>query len=211
MFSGIVQEIGIIKKVIDHGENKFFEVSCSPTICEKPLGASVAFDGTCFTIIEKSPTTITVEAIPETLKKTLSGNYVKGQKINLEPSLKLGDEISGHMVTGHIDCMSTIKSIKQLEHSQVVKVNMPDTIAHYIALKGSITINGVSLTISKLEESYFEVSLAPYTVEKTNLHTLTSGSPVNLESDMMARYIERLLDAKEGQTKYNYLVERGFI
>jgi len=213
MFTGIIQELGTIQKIEKLEGLTRLTFSAPKTLKSgiKKMGDSIAVDGACLTVTALTADTFTAEAIPETLKKTIIGTYQEGTKINLESPVKVGDTLDGHMVQGHVDFMSTVKSMIKDGDSSILSINFPLEQSKFFALKGSVTINGVSLTISYLGNDYFEVSLIPETLKNTNLAQLTEGSQVNIEIDLIARYLDRLLDDKEKETKYSFLKERNFL
>lgn len=213
MFTGIIQELGTIQK-IEKLEGLTRLTIHAPKILStssKKIGDSIAVDGACLTVTSLTTETFTAEAIPESLKKTIIGNYTEGTKINLESPVKIGDTLDGHMVQGHVDFTSTVKSSQKDGDSLIIGINFPIEQSRYFALKGSVTINGTSLTISYLGNDYFEVSLIPETINNTNLSLLKEGSPVNIEIDLIARYLDRLLEGKEKEIKYSFLKQRNFI
>lgn len=208
MFTGIIEELGTISKLEKKDTILVLTISAPKTASKLNLGDSVAIDGACFTATSISEGLFTVEAIPETQERTIVKNYHEGTCVNLELTLTLQKGISGHLVQGHVDGVGTIKSIN--ERSEI-EISFPRELSRFIAFKGSITINGVSLTVSKLMDSSLQVSLIPFTLQETNLGKLIVGDPVNLEIDLIARYLERMLDAQDGQAKYNFLKERNLI
>ena len=210
MFTGIIQEVGSIKKISDSGQNKLISIE-STVVSNLKIGGSISVDGACLTIIAKNENGFDAEMIPETLQKTIAQNYQTGTKVNLEPAMQLSDRLDGHMVSGHIDFKAQVQSIEKEENGYVITINFPPEYQKYIAMKGSITINGVSLTVSKLHANAFEVSLIPHSLANTNLGELTKESEVNIEIDLLARYLENLLGAKDQQITYQFLQERGFI
>ena len=211
MFTGIIKELGQVEK-IKLGKNlKTFVVKADSTIQDKEIGQSIAVNGACVTIVGLTKTSFSFEAITETLEKTNLGKIKEKDKVNLEPALTLTQGLDGHLVQGHIDVEGKVISLKEEKKHTILTIEYPKEIGKYLAFKGSITINGVSLTISRLDEANFSVDLIPHTILKTNLGALKKGSMVNLEVDIIARYLKRLLDSKEGETKYEYLIERGFI
>lgn len=212
MFTGIIEELGTITKLDTDSKKQdsilILTISAPKTASKLNLGDSIAIDGACFTMISSTPDSFTVEAIPETQERTILKNYKTGTLINLETTLTLQKGISGHLVQGHIDGMGTVKNIN--DHHEI-EIEFPPELSRFLAFKGSVTVNGVSLTISKLLEKSFQVSLIPFTLEQTNLGKLSAGSQVNLEIDLIARYLERMMEAQEGQAKYHFLHERNLI
>ncbi len=211
MFTGIIQQIGTIQNLEDRDGNTFLTIA-SPMASSKKVGDSIAIDGCCLTVLEGSNEhSFIVEAVQETLQHTIIKNYQKATRVNLENPLKAGDGLDGHMVQGHVDFVGKIKKVVAEGMSRRVSVSLPHEMAKYVALKGSITINGTSLTVSNLGTNDFEVTLIPQTIETNNLGTLTEGSEVNIEIDVISRYLEKLLQDKEKETTYQFLQERGFI
>lgn len=211
MFTGIIKELGQVEQ-INIGKNiKTFTVSAPLTIKNKKIGDSIAVNGACMTITEISKSNFTFEAMEESIEKTNLGKLKVKDKVNLEPALTLNQGLDGHLVQGHVNDQGKVTSFKEIKKHLILTIEYPKVLGKYLALKGSITINGVSLTISKLETKTFSVDLIPHTIINTNLGDLKKGSMVNLEVDIIARYLKRLLDNKEAETKYEYLVERGFV
>lgn len=191
MFTGIIEKTGIIKNIANHGSNLIFTIS-APGIAHK-LGESIAINGACLTVIEFNAQEFQVEAIPETLKLTNLGNLAVGDQVNLEKSLQMGSSLDGHFVLGHIDFKTTVGKITPDGESRRIWFDLPNDYQRYVAKKGSICVNGVSLTISEVDQNGWEVCLIPYTLEQTNLSKLEVGSPVNIEIDIIARYLEKQL------------------
>jgi riboflavin synthase len=160
------------------------------------IGASLAVSGVCLTITELSDTRSTVELSPETLSRTNLGSLEQGSVVNLEPALRMGDALGGHMVQGHVDCTADVVDRRDLEDHRVLAFSIPSELAPYLVEKGSVTVDGVSLTISALLPDRFEVALIPHTLEVTTLSSLQSGDRVNLEVDVIAKYVQRMLAAR---------------
>jgi riboflavin synthase len=166
------------------------------------MGASVQHSGVCLTLVEFGPDNEgswwVVEAIPETLSRTTLGSWKPDTFVNLELSLKLGDELGGHLVYGHVDGLGQLAEIRQVGESRVMRVSIPEQLSKFFAEKGSVTIDGVSLTVSAVSaahgDAWFEVSLIPHTLSVTTLGALKAGDKVNLEVDMLARYVARMLE-----------------
>jgi riboflavin synthase len=211
MFSGIIQEIGEIKQIIEQNGLKKFVIASKKLAPHLKNGNSISIDGTCLTVVERTDENFQVEAIPETLKKTIAKKYQVGDLVNLEPSLKVGDTLDGHFVSGHIDFKAKVLNVSKSDEAKSLTIEFPLAMGKYFAFKGSVTVNGVSLTISKLNTNSFAVELIPYTQKETNLDTLKKGRQVNIEIDLLARYIENLLKDKEQEATYEFLQKRGFI
>lgn len=212
MFTGIIQELGKVEKVLNSKENKIFTIKSSAVIKGKKIGQSISVNGTCVTIIKLSKTNFQFEVMPETLAKTNLNALKKGDLVNLEPALTLNQALDGHLVQGHIDTTGEVVSLeKNKQDHHVLTVKFPKEIALYLAFKGSISLNGVSLTISDLQDQTLSVDLIPHTLKNTNLSKLKKGDKINIEIDLIAKHIKRLLDHKESEVKYEYLKERNLI
>lgn len=211
MFTGIIQELGTIINVVEKNGIKKFTVESEKIPTEVKIGDSVSVDGCCLTVVKKTEKSFEVEAIPETLQRTIAGSYQAGSKVNLELPLQLGGRLDGHLVSGHVDSMNQVTNIENVGDSKVLTVDFPLTMAKYFAFKGSVTINGVSLTISKLNKNSFEVTLIPHSQKVTNVGDLKKGDMVNIEIDLIARYLENMLKDKEEEAGYFFLQERGLL
>ncbi len=191
MFSGITEIKMPIKKIANQKGNLLAEIK-KPLKWKLKVGESVLVDGICSTII-KTGANFKVEYMPETLSKTNIGERKIGDNVNLERSLKLNDLLSGHLVTGHIDLTGRVKKIKNSGNSKVIEFSVDKKFAKYLVNKGSVAVNGVSLTVVKAGNNSFSVSLIPHTLKITNLGGLKIGDTVNLEFDVIAKYLERLI------------------
>ncbi len=194
MFTGIVQDIGTVLRVDRTRGDLRFEILTSMDLEKIMLGASVCCSGSCLTIVEKGADTFKVDVSAETLSKTVLEEWTEGTLINLEPSLKMGDELGGHFVFGHVDAVTHIIEIKPDGGSHRLKIAMPDNIAPFIASKGSVALDGVSLTVNEVEKDYFGVNIIPHSWQKTTLGKRRQGDRLNTEIDMLARYITRALE-----------------
>jgi len=198
MFTGLVTDVGTISKAEDRNGLKRFQVECSYDPGSIAMGASILHAGVCLTVVEhgarEGGSWFVVEAVPETLEITVLGDWREDEKINLEQSLKVGDELGGHYVFGHVDGVGEVISVEAEGQSWRVTVRPPTDIAKYFAKKGSAAINGVSLTVAEaLPNGDFQVAIIPHTWEVTTLRELQPGSRVNLEIDMLARYVARMI------------------
>ena len=211
MFTGIVQEIGTIEDVQEKNGIKTFSIKAPQTVKLLKSGDSVSVDGACLTVTAKTKDSFTVETIPETLKLTICGEYNKGTAVNLEPAMQMTDRFHGHFVSGHVDFVGQVVNIHSEGDSLVTEISYPEKTGKYFNLKGSVTVNGVSLTISKINPQSFEVSLIPHTLNNTNLKDFKKKSKMNIEIDLIARYLEGLINAKEDESNYFFLKERGFL
>ena len=161
------------------------------------IDQSLAHDGTCLTVVSCDDKEYVVTAIDETMKKTRLGSWSVGSKVNLERCVKIGNRLDGHMVQGHVDTTGSVKTIEEHDGSFVVRITHPDGPEWITVPKGSITINGISLTVVDSKPGEFSVALIPYTWEETTMHTLSPGDPVNLEFDILGKYIGRMLAARQ--------------
>ncbi|MDO8409155.1 MAG: riboflavin synthase [Phenylobacterium sp.] len=191
MFTGIVTDVGRVRAVRDTDRDRRFEIETAFDLATVDIGASIAHAGCCLTVVEKGPTWFAVEVSGETLERTTLGEWREGRAVNLERSARVGDELGGHIVSGHVDGVGELISIVSEGGSHRVKVRVPRPLHRYIAPKGSIAIEGVSLTVNEVEDDIFGVNLIPHTWEVTTLGRLSVGSKVNLEIDMLARYLAR--------------------
>ena len=196
MFTGIVTDIGELTSVTPGGQkgDRKFVIRTKHAMAPVPMGASIACSGCCLTVVDKGPDWFTVEASGETLDKTHLGDWLKGQRLNLELSLKVGDELGGHLVYGHVDGVGKIVSMTPDGGSVRFVFEAPADLARFIAAKGSIAVDGISLTVNEVKGSQFHVNIISHTQAVTTLGTARVGQRVNLEVDMLARYVQRLLE-----------------
>jgi len=191
MFTGIIETIGEIEGLDREGENLHIKVK-STLACQLKIDQSVAHDGVCLTVVDVDDDYYKVTAIQETLDKTNLGHWVIGNSVNLERAMQLGERLDGHIVQGHIDQIGTCTSIENRDGSWIFSFQYDDSFGNVTIEKGSITINGVSLTVIDSKNAEFSVAIIPYTFENTNFHQLKIGSAVNLEFDVVGKYLKRL-------------------
>ncbi|CAO3420437.1 riboflavin synthase [Azospirillum argentinense] len=191
MFTGIITDVGRVRAVERQGDTRFTveTVFAMETV---PIGASIANNGVCLTVVEKGPGWFAVQASAETLSKTTLGGWAEGTRINLERALKVGDELGGHIVSGHVDGVATVVEVRADGESKRFTFEAPTTLAKYIASKGSVALDGVSLTVNEVDGARFGVNIIPHTQDATTFGALKAGDRVNLEIDMLARYVARL-------------------
>lgn len=192
MFTGIVTDIGRVRAVNTESGDRHFEIETRFDMDDVALGASIACAGACLTVVDKGPGWFAVDVSAETLSRTTLGDWTVGSRMNLERSLKVGDELGGHIVLGHVDGVGTVASRGHAGDSLRLEFEAPAALARFIAEKGSITIDGVSLTVNAVDGRRFEVNIIPHTQRETTLGTLEAGARVNLEIDVLARYVARL-------------------
>ena len=197
MFTGLITDVGRVRAVTSVGDRRI-EIETSFPIAEIELGASIACSGVCLTAIEFGDNWFAVEASEETTSKTTVGDWQAGDALNLERSLRIGDELGGHLVFGHVDGVAKIAERQTDGDSIRFSILAPDDLAPYIAPKGSVALSGVSLTVNEVDGNRFGVNIIPHTADATTLGKLSAGDRVNLEIDMLARYVARQLEAQKG-------------
>jgi riboflavin synthase len=193
MFTGIITALGKIEQIDAARPDVRYTVSTPWDMVHFAIGASIACAGCCLTVIGKDDHRFSVDVSRETLSKTTLGKWAVGSQINLEPSLKLGDEMGGHIVAGHVDGLAVIESITPEGGSHRVRLRVPDALAKFIAPKGSVALDGVSLTVNEVDGSLFGINLIPHTWEATTFRQARVGDTLNMEVDLMARYVARIL------------------
>lgn len=199
MFTGIVTDIGRIEAVEARGDLRVTVATAYDTAAID-LGASVACSGVCLTVVDKAPCRLAFDVSAESVARTAEGMWTEGRRLNLERALRLGDELGGHIVTGHVDAVGTIAAVEPEGGSLRVTIAAPRALAPYVAAKGSITVDGVSLTVNSVEDTpdavRFGFNIIPHTAEVTTFADLSAGSAVNLEIDVLARYLQRMEQAR---------------
>ena len=222
MFTGIVEELGKIRSIQVKSQDAILEIQATDVLSDAKIGDSIAVDGACLTIRFLTSEAFTVDVSAETLRRTTLGERKVGDSVNLERSLRLSDRLGGHLVLGHVDEVATICEWKDEGDASVMQVTISSSTKPYIAYKGSVTVDGVSLTVSNLHADAFEVALIPHTKDVTTLGTKRTGAKVNLEVDIVARYLETLLKNTEGKKDWigqsnsetlnlNFLTKHGYI
>jgi len=196
MFTGIITDIGTLERVEQLDQGKRFRVRTAFDIASIDIGASIAHSGVCLTVVARGENWFEVEAWEEALRLTTLGQWQIGQRINLECSLKIGDELGGHLVSGHVDGLAEIIDVKQEGEATRFVLQAPEELAKFIAAKGSVCLDGTSLTVNKVEGNRFDVLLIAHTLEVTTWGDRKKGDHLNIEIDQMARYAARLMEAK---------------
>lgn len=191
MFTGIVTDIGRVRSVRQTDRDRRYEIETAWDTATIDLGASISHAGCCLTVVEKGDGWFAVEVSGETLSKTKLGEWTQGARVNLERAAKLGDELGGHIVSGHVDGLGEVVSITPEGGSHRIVVEAPAPLHRFIAPKGSIAVDGVSLTVNGVQERRFDLNIIPHTWDATTLGGLAVGDKVNLEIDMLARYLAR--------------------
>src|SRR6478736_1498204 len=193
MFTGIVEELGTVESVEDQGDAIRLTIRAGTVLSDAGLGDSIAVNGCCLTVAERTGETWTADVMQETLDKTSLYGVRPGDRVNLERAVTADKRLGGHIVQGHVDGVGTVLSRTPSEHWEVVEIAMPTELSRYLVDKGSITVDGVSLTVVEAGDDRFTVSLIPETLARTTLGTRQPGDRVNLEVDVIAKYVERLL------------------
>jgi riboflavin synthase len=191
MFTGIITDIGRVRQVRDTNRDRRFEIETRYDLTSVDIGASIAHAGCCLTVVDKGEDWFAVEVSGETLAVTTLDGWREGRRVNLERPARVGDELGGHIVSGHVDGVGEVVSVRQQGGSHRVAIRAPRPLHRFIAPKGSITVEGVSLTVNEVDDDVFGVNLIPHTWEVTTLGGLAPGVRVNLEIDMLARYLAR--------------------
>ena len=197
MFTGIVTGIGHIVSIVDAGD-RTFRIGCDWDCSQIDIGSSISCSGVCLTVVARVKNSFDVTASAETLAVTTAGNWSVGDQINLERALKLGDELGGHIVSGHVDGLAEIKSIENSGDSHIVWLQAPSAFVRFIAAKGSVALDGVSLTVNAVDGCLFSINIIPHTWSETGWARAVVGQKMNMEIDMLARYVARLADFKLG-------------
>jgi riboflavin synthase len=192
VFTGLIEQRGTVAAVTGSAAGATIEIA-TPLSATLALGDSVAVNGACLTVTDRTGSTFSAQVMNESLSRTALGTLVDGSPVNLELPLVVGDRLDGHIVQGHVDGVGELLGVAEDGFSRVLRVGLPGDLAKYVVEKGSIAIDGVSLTVSAVGDDWLEVSLIPETLERTTLGTLQAGAHVNLEADILAKHVERLL------------------
>ena len=193
MFTGLVEEIGVIQELEQLDDAVRIAVRAPKVTEDAAPGDSIAVDGVCLTVVDSVDGTFTADVMRETLDRSRLGTYKAGSRVNLERALAAGQRMGGHIVQGHVDGVGEVVSRTPSEHWEVVRFTLPERLERYVVEKGSIAVNGTSLTVSAVGEGYFEISLIPTTLRDTTAGALAPGDPVNLEVDIVAKYVEKMV------------------
>ncbi len=213
MFTGIVEEVGRITRIEQRGENRRITIAAEHTPKELGTGHSVSVSGVCLTALDIKPGSFCADLAPETWERTSFSRIHEGALVNLELPMKSDGRFGGHIVQGHVDGVGKLIAFDRIADSENwwLHIELPDEVEKYTVFKGSLSIEGVSLTVAKLEKNRCTIAIIPHTVEMTNLHSLKAGDPVNLEADLIAKYVEKMMkgDSRSSLTIED-LVEQGF-
>lgn len=214
MFTGIVEEVGKVTRIEQRGENRRITIAAERTPKELGTGNSVAVSGVCLTALEIKPGSFCADLAPETWVRTSFSRMHEGALVNLELPMKADGRFGGHIVQGHVDGVGKLIGFERIGDSENwwLDIELPEDVEKYTVFKGSISIEGISLTVAKLERDRCRIAIIPHTVEMTNLHSLKAGEPVNLEADLIAKYVEKMIrgDGAESSLTIEELVAEGF-
>ena len=220
MFTGIIEGLGTIREIRSEGQGKRMTVEADFSLEKTKIGDSICVSGACLTVIMIDDKRFTVDVSPETLSKTTFGNVKVGNRVNLERALRLSDRIDGHLVSGHIDGIGTVLLKQNIGNAIIVSFKVPEFISHYMIQKGSVAVDGISLTINNFSLDRFDVSIIPHTAKLTTVGFKKAGDLVNIETDMIGKYVERFVGGKRhDETKketgssldMEFLAKSGFI
>ena len=216
MFTGLIQDIGEIQSLQHRGGGVSLTISTQLDLRSVKVGDSVAVEGVCLTVVEVSGRAFSVEVSPETLGRTTLASWKKGQRVNLETALKMSDPLGGHLVSGHVDGTGEIAEVAREGNSWRYRFRVPPEVGRYLIEKGSVAVDGISLTVAECRDQGFSVSVIPHTAERTTLGKKKAGDRVNLENDLIAKYVEKFVRQAAGaappSTRINaaFLAEHGF-
>jgi riboflavin synthase len=201
MFTGIVEELGRVRAVTANAGGVRLDLDCTEVIADARIGDSIAVNGCCLTVVALDPAGWSADAQIETIERTTLGDLVPGDPVNLERPMRLGDRLGGHLVLGHVDGVGTVRAVEPLpDGSTRIRIGVAGPLARYLVEKGSVTVDGVSLTVTTVDDGSFGVALIPHTLAVTTLGVRRPGDRVNLEADMVAKHIERLVAFATGPT-----------
>ncbi len=211
MFTGIIEEIGTVERLRNSPMSCKLIISAYTVLEGTKIGDSIAVNGVCLTVTEMSDKGFTADVMPETLRRSSLGALKAGSRVNLERAMAANGRFGGHIVAGHIDGTGKIKAHKPEGNAVIVTISADKDILRYIIEKGSIAIDGISLTVTAVTKNDFSVSLIPHTAKETTLLSKKAGDMVNLENDIVGKYVERLMNTKKSDISQDFLFENGFI
>jgi riboflavin synthase len=218
MFTGIIEVMGTVRSLMRRGEDALLTIDAPIDLAQVKIGDSIAVNGACLTVTKKSQTGFTADVSAETLSRTNLRTTKVGDKVNLEKSLRLTDFLGGHIVLGHVDTVGKISEKTEKSNSIVVGVEIDESLTRYIVEKGSVTVDGISLTVNKCDKNRFYVNVIPHTAKATTIGLKKVNDPVNVEMDILGKYVEKLLFAGRDQNSapgrkldLNFLAEHGYL
>lgn len=217
MFTGLVEELGRVRSIARGADSARLYIAAARVLEGTALGDSIAVNGVCLTVVDMGGDYFAADVMAETLARSNLGGLRPGQYVNLERALRLGDRLGGHLVSGHIDAVGTITALERRDIALLVTVSAPPGVLRYVIRKGSVAIDGISLTVVDVDQHSFQVSLIPHTAKVTTLGYKQVGDTVNLEADLIGKYVERLLTGPGGEQKakpagltLDFLARHGF-
>ncbi|MBR6302116.1 riboflavin synthase [bacterium] len=213
MFTGIIEEIGEIKKFSYMDSGAIVEVGCNKVLEDTKIGDSISINGVCETVTKLTNSSFFAKISDETLKVTTFNNLKQGVNVNLERALTLNSRLGGHIVSGHVDCIGKILSIENHSEFYDIEIEFPEIQSKYFVYKGSVTVDGISLTVADVTENTFRVAVIPHTYENTALKYLKSDDFVNIETDILGKYVEKMLSSRDNKSNISFemLQENGFV
>lgn len=219
MFTGIIQAIGTVQAMEPRGDDKRIAIEAGKLdLSRVALGDSIAVSGVCLTVVERRGQVFHADVSLETLSRTILGDLSPGTRVNLEPALTLSDRLGGHLVSGHVDGVGVVRALSDVGRSRRIDIEVPPALTRYIAPKGSVCVDGVSLTVNAIAGDSFSLNIVPHTLTETTLNGYRAGRRVNIEVDLIARYLERLLLGQESDQAQEpnaltrtFLADHGFL
>ncbi|WP_425801627.1 riboflavin synthase [Desulfitobacterium sp. Sab5] len=216
MFTGIIEELGLVADIQILPDAAYLTIEADKVLKGTQIGDSIAVNGVCLTVVKLQDTRFTVDVMSETLKKTNLAELTRGGRVNLERALQLSTRLGGHLVSGHVDGIGTIQKISKAGIAEVFEISTSPALLHFILPKGSVAIDGISLTVVQAESQFFSVSLIPHTRQETTLGLKGVGSKVNLETDLIGKYVARFLEKGSGKEEpqnlsMEFLAQHGFL
>ena len=201
MFTGLIEEVGHVADIAVDGDRARLTIGAPHVVGDLPIGASVAVDGVCVTATDVTDSAFAVDLMRETLRVTALGRLEVGARVNLERALRVGDRLGGHLVQGHVDGIGTVVAVDDVPGTRTLGVAIPQGLTRYLVVKGSLCVAGVSLTVAGLDGDIVRIGLIPHTLAQTNLGDLEVGDTMNLETDVVAKYVERMLPGGSGTVR----------
>lgn len=213
MFTGLIEDVGQVAAMERRGEAGVLRINSALPAAEIAIGDSIAVNGACLTVTAIAGASLSFDVSPESLSRTTIGTLRTAGSVNLERALKLGDRLGGHIVSGHVDCIARLERYRDIDRNRILEFSLPPEHARYLVAKGSVAIDGVSLTINTVTPAGFSVNIIPLTRSTTTLSGLKAGDPVNIETDIIGKYVERLAQpwSKAGGLSMKTLAENGFL
>jgi riboflavin synthase len=213
MFTGLIEDTGRVTTLERRGDAGLLRIETALPVAEIAIGDSMAVNGACLTVTGQAGNMLTFDVSPESFSRSTIGSLRSGNIVNLERALKLGDRLGGHIVTGHVDCIASLARSQEHAGNRVLDFTLPPTSNRYLVEKGSVTIDGISLTVNSVSDGGFSVNIIPHTYSRTTLSTLRVGDNVNIETDIIGKYVERLTQPwkQGGGLSLKTLAENGFV